>query len=245
MRWLILSDAHGNYDALRRVLDTERYDEVIFLGDAVDYGPQPAETLDLLREVSSLFLKGNHDAAAAHGISCMCREELRPLSEYTRANVTLKMLSKEDLKFLAGLPDKAELLLGELRTYAVHASPRDHLYGYIMPEITDEELEEQLYELSLAGPRKLDHKLILLGHTHRVMRRELSGSRVVNPGSVGQPRDGDPRPSYALLGEEGLEMRRISYDIESTIVKVRRLGLEKWAEDQLIQILRTGSVDLT
>ncbi len=242
MRWLIISDAHGNYDALRRVLDSERYDEVIFLGDAVDYGPQPAETLDLLREVGSILLKGNHDAAAAHGISCMCREELRPLSEYTRANVTLKILSKEDLKFLARLPDKAEPLLGELRTYAVHASPRDRLYGYVMPDMSDEELEEQMHELGLAGPRKLDHELVLLGHTHRAMVRELN-SKIVNPGSVGQPRDGDPRASYALLEDGRLELRRISYDVEGVISKLRGLRLEKWAEDQLVHILRNGSIE--
>lgn len=125
MRILVISDAHGNYDALKRVIDEEKYDEVLFLGDAVDYGPQPAETLDLLREVCSLMLKGNHDEAPL-GVSCKCSEELRPLSEYTRAEVTMKMLSKEDLRFLAGLPVKAELSLARFRAYAVHASPRDN-----------------------------------------------------------------------------------------------------------------------
>ncbi|MCS7102827.1 MAG: metallophosphatase family protein [Candidatus Korarchaeum sp.] len=244
MRWLILSDVHGNYDALKRVLDVEEYDEVIFLGDAVDYGPQPAETLDLLREVSSVFLKGNHDAAAAHGISCMCREELRPLSEYTRENVTLRTLSKEDLRFLAKLPEKYEFSLGELHVYAVHASPKDRLYGYLMPDMSDEELEGQLFEVGLIGPRKLSHELVLTGHTHRAMIRELKGSKILNSGSVGQPRDGDPRASYALLEDGKLELRRLSYDVEGVVRKIRELGLERWAEDQLILVLRTGSIGL-
>ncbi|MEM0018104.1 MAG: metallophosphoesterase family protein [Candidatus Korarchaeum sp.] len=243
MRWLIVSDAHGNYDALRKVLDSESYDEVIFLGDAVDYGPQPAETLDLLRDVGSVLLKGNHDAAAAHGISCMCREELRPLSEYTRANVTLRMLSKGDLEFLARLPDKVELLPDGLRAYAVHASPRDRLYGYVMPDLSDEELEYQLHEFSLTGPRKLDHDLVLLGHTHRAMIRGIRGSRILNPGSVGQPRDGDPRASYALLESGKLELRRVRYDVEGVVRKIRGLNLEKWAEDLLVRIIRSGSVE--
>jgi len=244
MRWLILSDAHGNYDALRTILDNERYDHAIFLGDAVDYGPQPAETLDLLRETCSTMLKGNHDAAAAYGISCMCREELRPLSEYTRAKITLRMLSKEDLDFLKGLPEKSELLIGEAHVYAVHASPRDHLYGYLMPDMSDEELDEQLSEPGPIGIRKLNHDLFLMGHTHRAMVRELRRARVLNPGSVGQPRDGDPRASYAIIDDGRLELRRIRYDLEGVIGKIRGLKLEKWAEDQLVQILRTGSVGL-
>jgi len=243
MRLLIISDAHGNYDALRAILEGERYDQAIFLGDSVDYGPQPAETLDLLRETCSVLLKGNHDAAAAHGISCMCLEELRPLSEYTRANITLKMLSKEDLNFLRGLPESYELRIGEMRVYAVHASPRDHLYGYLMPDMSDEDLEGQLYEVGPAGLRRLDHDLFLVGHTHRAMIRGLRGARVLNPGSLGQPRDGDSRASYAILEDGRLELRRIRYDVEGVIGKIRELRLESWAEDQLIQILRTGSVD--
>lgn len=244
MRILVISDAHGNYDSLKQVLEEENYDEAIFLGDAVDYGPQPAETLDLIREACSLILKGNHDEAAARGISCRCREELRPLSEYTRAEVTMKMLSKEDLEFLARLPDKAELSLAGFRAYAVHASPKDKLYGYVMPDMSDEELEEQLFELSLAGLRKLDHELFLLGHTHRAMLREVKNARILNPGSVGQPRDGDPRLSYALIEDGRLELKRMSYDVERVVRKIRELKLNEWAEEQLIRILRTGSVDL-
>lgn len=243
MRWLIISDAHGNLDALKKVLDSERYDEVIFLGDVVDYGPQPKETLDLLREVGSILLKGNHDAAAAHGVSCMCREELRPLSEYTRAKVTLNMLSMEDLEFLSGVPDKVELQLGDLRVYAVHASPRDRLHGYLMPDMSEDELEDQLYELGLSGLKRLDNDLFLVGHTHRAMLRELKGRKIVNPGSVGQPRDGDPRASYAVLEDGRLELKRVSYDLESVVRKVRELRLESWAEEQLIRILRTGSIE--
>ncbi len=240
---LIISDAHANYDALIRVLESVRYESVIFLGDSVDYGPQPAETLDLLKEVGAIMLKGNHDAAAAHGISCKCAEELRPLSEYTRERVTMKSLSEEDLKFLAGLPERAEFEIGGMRVYAVHASPRDHLYGYVMPDISDEELDSELYDISDMSPfpRRIDHDLILLGHTHRAMMRKLRGV-ILNPGSVGQPRDGDPRASFALLGEE-VRIERIEYDVENVVRKIKDLKLEKWAEESLISILRSGSLD--
>lgn len=76
--------------------------------------------------------------------------------------------------------------------------------------MSDEELGEQLVEKGLAGLRKLDHELVLLGHTQRAMLRDVRGVRVLNPGSVGQPRDGDPRLAYALIGESGIELRRIS-----------------------------------
>jgi protein phosphatase len=241
--YLVISDAHANYDALARVLESLRYENVIFLGDSVDYGPQPAETLDLLKEVGAIMLKGNHDAAAAHGISCRCAEELRPLSEYTRERITMNLLSKEDLKFLADLPEKIELEIDGRRVYAVHASPKNHLYGYVMPDMSDEELESELYDLDPMSPfpRKLDHDLVLLGHTHRAMMRELS-SLILNPGSVGQPRDRDPRASFALIGEE-IKLGRIEYDVESTVRKIKDLKLEKWAEESLISILRTGSLD--
>jgi protein phosphatase len=240
---LIISDAHANYDALTRILESVRYDSVIFLGDSVDYGPQPAETLDLLREVGSIILKGNHDAAAAHGISCRCAEELRPLSEYTREKVTMKFLSKEDLMFLAGLPEKVEIEVDGKRIYAVHASPRNHLYGYVMPDINDEKLASELYDVDSLNPfpRRLDHDLILLGHTHRAMMRKLK-SIILNPGSVGQPRDGDPRASFALLGEE-VRIERIDYDVENVVRKIKDLKLEKWAEESLISILRSGSIN--
>jgi protein phosphatase len=147
---LIISDAHANYDALVRILESVRYDSVMFLGDSVDYGPQPAETLDLLREVGSIILKGNHDAVAAHGISYRCAEELRPLSEYTREKVAMKFLSKEDLIFLTGLPEKVEIEVDGKRIYAVHASPRNHLYGYVMPDISDEQpIDEHLRSKNL------------------------------------------------------------------------------------------------
>ncbi len=238
---LVISDAHANYDALTRVLESVRYEGLIFLGDSVDYGPQPAETLDLLREVGAIMLKGNHDAAAAHGISCKCAEELRPLSEYTREEITMKSLSGEDLKFLAELPEKVEFEIDGRRVYAVHASPRDHLYGYVMPDVSDEELESELYDVSPTSPfpRRVDHDLILLGHTHRAMIRKLRGL-ILNPGSVGQPRDGDPRASFALLGEE-VRIERIEYDVENVVRKIKDLKLEKWAEESLISILRSGS----
>ncbi|MEM2604900.1 MAG: YfcE family phosphodiesterase, partial [Candidatus Korarchaeum sp.] len=73
--------------------------------------------------------------------------------------------------------------------------------------------------------------------------RGIRGSRILNPGSVGQPRDGDPRASYALLESGKLELRRVRYDVEGVVRKIRGLNLEKWAEDLLVRIIRSGSVE--
>jgi len=80
LRLLLISDAHGNPYALRAVLEAERYDEVLFLGDAVDYGPRPAEVIDMLRSAGARMVMGNHDNAVAFGVDCMCGEA-DPLGE--------------------------------------------------------------------------------------------------------------------------------------------------------------------
>ncbi len=99
---LVISDVHANLAALKAVLESERWEEVVFLGDAVDYGPDPGDVVDLLRSLDpSVALMGNHDAAVAFGVGCGCREDLRRLSEYVREKVTLPNLSRRDLNWRA------------------------------------------------------------------------------------------------------------------------------------------------
>ncbi len=239
----MLSDVHANAEALRAVLNSAEADLVVFLGDAVDYGPDPGEAVDALRSSADVAVMGNHDAAAAFGVGCGCAEELRPLSEYTRREITLPALSRGDLDWLGSLPRRAELDLGGAAAYAVHASPRDPLHGYVMPAASESELEAELVEAGISGPRRVSADLVLLGHTHRPMDREVGGTRVVNPGSVGQPRDGDPRASYAVLEEGGgIRLGRVRYDVEAAVGRVRSLGLEGWAEAALEHLLRRGEV---
>ena len=122
---LIISDIHGNLMASRRILEAVKgWDEVLVLGDLVDYGPYPGEVLDTLREVGARILRGNHDHAAAYGVDCRAGAQVHWLSVWTRENITLKQLSKADRAFLSSLPLSLELDLGDATAKAYHASPK-------------------------------------------------------------------------------------------------------------------------
>jgi Predicted phosphoesterase len=100
MKLLVLSDIHGNFDALQSVYDKEKYDKMLFLGDAVDYGPEPDKVLDFLKTNSDFNILGNHDNAVLTGSSCNCSFDMLELSDYTRENISMKLLGKNDLALL-------------------------------------------------------------------------------------------------------------------------------------------------
>ncbi|MDA8054934.1 MAG: metallophosphoesterase family protein, partial [Thermoplasmatales archaeon] len=130
MRVLIFSDIHANPYALRALLDQEKFDEAVFLGDVVDYGSKPVETLDMVKEISKYVVTGNHDYAAAFNKDCLCSQENHELSVYTRENITMKDLGKNEINFLRSLPTSLDIELEGTLFKSVHGSPADSLYGY-------------------------------------------------------------------------------------------------------------------
>ena len=104
MKLLVLSDIHSNYVALKTILENERYDLIAFAGDIVDYGPNPVECIDIIREYADYKVMGNHDAAAAYGIDCYCSYKTKDLSIETRSVITTPSLNAEDKQFLKQLP---------------------------------------------------------------------------------------------------------------------------------------------
>ncbi|MGC9112527.1 metallophosphoesterase family protein [Acidilobus sp.] len=228
---LVLSDAHGNPYALRAVIGSESYDEVLFLGDAVDYGPRPGEVIDVLRSVGARAVMGNHDNALVHGVDCMCGEETHWVSVFFRENYTKRLVSDGDLALIASWPERLELDLGRMgRSLAVHGSPSSPLYGYIYPWLDDDSVKKMLTRsLRLSPPTggRLDYSLYLVGHTHYQFVRRIGGSLLVNPGSVGQPRDGDPRAAYAVIDTENgeVELKRAKYDASLVVRDLEALGV--------------------
>ncbi len=226
MRYLVLSDIHANPDALAAI--DEPHDAVICLGDIVDYGPEPSPCIDFFRGGDVLRVRGNHDNAVAFHADCACGEAFRHLSVETREYMW-QVLSDEELRFLGEAPTSLMLESGGRPVLAVHAAPSDHMFKYLTPDTPPSELAEEMEAV------KAD--IVLTGHSHRPFIREFGGRLLVNVGSVGQPRDGIPRASYAVLENGRVELKRVEYDIEAAVDKLKKLPCGEKTRGQLIHIL--------
>ena len=229
MTTIFISDVHGNLEALQAVfreIDARRPERVICLGDIVGYGASPNECLDLVRERCDIVLLGNHDAAASGG------PEAARFNIYARvaAEWTSKTLTRENREFLQKLP----LTAIEGSSFCVHASPatpRD--WEYLLDRFDAEPQFAYFTE-----------PVCFIGHTHQpaiyladpggtkslpLSEGKLDPNRryIVNVGSVGQPRDHDPRACFVLYHEHSttIEYVRVPYDIEGAQSKIRAAQL--------------------
>ncbi|MHB0915669.1 MAG: metallophosphoesterase family protein [Thermoleophilia bacterium] len=230
MRILVLSDIHGNIDALEAI--DEPFDRILFLGDVVDYGPEPGACIEYLTERDALRVRGNHDNAVAFKADCACGEAFKHLSVITREYMW-SILSPAQLKWV-GEPDTSlELWQAGKSIYATHAAPTDNLFRYLTPETPDSQLQ---VEAQAAGT-----DIILTGHSHQPFARLIDDRLVVNVGSVGQPRDGDPRASYAIVENGQVELKRVDYDVERAVDRLERLPIDPDAIGELAHILKHAS----
>ncbi len=213
MKLLILSDIHGNYEALRAIIEKESFDETIFLGDAVDYGPQPAEVLDFLHENSSYRVMGNHDYAVAYNEDCKCSPAMHDLSVFSREMISNKLLGPQDIKKILEYREEIQADFDGVKIYMTHASPYNNKYGYLFS--TEAEMVSRDKKLG-------EYDYIMVGHTHFPM---FYKGRIVNPGSAGQPRDGCWKPWYSVLDTENshIEFKRFSYDNHKVVERLREV----------------------
>ena len=241
MRVLVLSDIHANLTAFEAVLADAagEWDQIWFLGDLVGYGPDPNECVSLLREHNHIALSGNHDWAILGKLDI-------DNFNFDARNAVLwarEVISDESRAYLDELPPNRQ----EGEFVLAHASPRHPVWEYIIDTGTAADNFEYF-----------EGNYCLVGHTHvpaiyayqkpgftevfeplydRVLH--LRKTRyIVNPGSVGQPRDADPRAAYALLDVEKKTWvyKRVSYDVEATQERMRRGGLS----DRLVARLAYG-----
>ena len=224
MRYLVISDIHANLIAFDAVLADAKaqFDKVWCLGDVVGYGPFPNECVERLREFDHLCIAGNHDWAV---INKLDYEDFQPHARFV-ASWTHQQLTKANFNYLYQLP----LCLFEDGQFTlVHGSPRHPIWEYVT--------SPKIAQMSFGH---FDTPYCLVGHTHSpaifieasmpgqlcddiVPKSEnyslqLNGQRlIINPGSVGQPRDGDARASYGILDTDRLQfqIKRIPYDIEA------------------------------
>ena len=231
MRVLIISDIHANLTAFETVLEDAKgdWDYVWCLGDVVGYGPDPNECVELLNTLPHLCLAGNHDWAA------LGRLDVRTFNPDARRAVqwTQDTLTTENTAYLEALP--VAFVIGNYTL--VHASPREPVWEYILEPLV----------AALNFPH-FETPYCLVGHTHQPViyeqindegdteaiapqygtLRQLNGRRqIINPGSVGQPRDANPDAAYAILDVDSnvFEHRRIPYDIHAVQQRMRKADM--------------------
>ena len=239
MRALILSDIHANLEALEAVFDDAKswggFDVIWCLGDTVGYGPDPAACIDRIREFELVAVVGNHDAAAVGLI------DASDFNDAAKAAVdwTSSQLDAEQRDFLTSLP----MVSVQEPFTLVHGSLRDPIVEYLLDR------DSALGTLAL-----LETKYCLVGHSHiPFLCRDAQGEPeftdfpedeqiklgderwIINPGGVGQPRDRNPRPSYAICDTEDavIDRYRVAYDIAKTQEKMRAAALPAHLIDRL------------
>ncbi|MFB6360987.1 MAG: metallophosphoesterase [Halobacteriales archaeon] len=213
----VISDVHGNRVALDAVLDDlPDVDTLICAGDVVGYNPWPAACIDRLVELEVPTVMGNHDRMLVTGSNFRG-------NRMARAGIELanEQLSADQAAWLADLPN--ERLLFDERLQLVHGHPDDPDHYTYPKEFSPDLLD--------------DSPVLVLGHTHIQSYQETDRGLILNPGSVGQPRDGDPRAAYAVLDLEGLsvELHRVPYDIDAVREAIDAAGLPDRTGQRLVQ----------
>jgi len=226
MRIAVISDIHSNNDALTAVLEVlHDYDALICLGDLVGYGAEPNEVVETIRMLKpQVIIAGNHDYATVTGDTSDFVQHAVKAIEWTR-----KRLRMENMKYLSSLPYSSTFVANRVTLKACHGSPRDPLNEYVYPGIPDFILKS-LLEMA-------ETDVLLLGHTHVAFDARIDTKLLINPGGVGQPRDGDPRASYAIIEivDDSISyvIKRVEYNIDSAASKIRQNSLPSFLADRL------------
>lgn len=224
-RIAFISDIHGNFPALSAVLDDiaeRKVDSTYCLGDLVGYYSQINEVIDVIRQKNIPCIIGNHDYALIHNNGIIPRSR-------TCTNVLTKQLeyiSSPNLSFLKTLPDSLIIEDNKNKIMAVHGGLNDYIDEYIQ-EITESYFSSLDPTISY----------VVTAHNHKADIQHFSKVHYANTGSVGQPRDHDPRASYLLYDNGSLEIIRVSYDIEAIIRQMESDGFPSY----ISEVLRTGS----
>jgi len=246
MRYLLLSDVHANRPALEAVLQDAKangeLDGVYHLGDLVGYAPWPNEVIAMLRDAGIPGVAGNYDSTVAHAYKhCGCRAENAHQEELAHQSFTwtLANTSESSKRFLRSLPFRIDI-----RPFGGHlAGPTIRLVhgGHALNTVyvtKDRSVEFLTAMADGMGARAGD--VIAFGHTHKPWHRVVEGVHFVNTGSVGRPKDGDPRAGYVVLvvNESGVaaELERVEYDVEEAARGIIARGLP----GEFANFLRTG-----
>lgn len=252
--YAVISDIHANQPALEAVLrdiDAQKIQDVICLGDVVGYGPDPLQCVDLIQERCSLTVMGNHEEAlvkeaAAWGFHAVARSAITWTRDQMEPGFFSGPIVRRRWEFVRDLPLRAE----RGPDVFVHGSPRDPTTEYLLAN--EVAWNPAKYEEVLEAT----DRFLFVGHTHLpcvidqgltvqsldelggVYRRPAGQRAIVNVGSVGQPRDRDPRACYAVVDGDQVTWRRVSYDVPATVARIQ--GIDE-LDDRLAKRLEAGT----
>lgn len=229
MKIVVVSDLHGNFDALSRL--PESGDELWVLGDLVNYGPLPAEVVSFVRSNSRIVIRGNHDNAVGFDMDPRCTPRYKDMADETM-RYSMSLLDDGAKRFLRELPLEKTLERDGNRFCLCHAIPSNPLYGYC-PEDSDlwpKELEQ------------VDADFLLVGHTHTPFIRKIGNKTIVNPGSLGQPKTGKSDACYAVWENGKFELKQFAYPVEKAVQRIEQMPVSNEVKRDLATVLRKGSV---
>lgn len=235
MRYLILSDIHSNLTALDAALDAAkgRWKEAVCLGDVVGYGPDPNEVIDRLRALGAFTIRGNHDKIVA-GVEDP--EDFNPIARRA-ALWTREQLTLENREYLGKLPKGPVTKDGFSMVHGAFYDEDEYVFS---PALAIDGLMSAPTDVSFFGHTHIQGGFALRGEDVRVLHFDPAGGNpfsnfkpeegtkyLLNPGSIGQPRDGDPRAGFAIADVENrsIEFWRVPYDIEAVQLRMANAGL--------------------
>ena len=191
------------------VLENVDSDRIMCCGDIVGYYTQPNECIEKLRQLKAISVIGNHDLACVTGDTTGFNPYAKQTIAWTR-----KVIKDKNIEFLRNLKRKIQIKIDNLNIMMVHGSPRDPISEYIFPSTLDSTLK------SFLESENVD--ILIMGHTHVPFIKKFGNKLVFNPGSVGQPRDGDSKASFAFLDVPAKEVKiyRIKYDIDKVAAAI-------------------------
>ncbi|MDG1479007.1 MAG: metallophosphoesterase family protein [Myxococcota bacterium] len=277
--WAILTDIHGNIDALDAVLrdvELQGADKIVVLGDSVNYGAAAVAVIERITSIADIILLGNHEKAVLHGEEGMSGPAGAGLA-WTREQLA-SCEAWQQLVDGAVFPDACERIVDDV--HLVHASPRDPVLEYVWPGHSsyylafNDQIDQRLAQILAASQARhcfCGHThvpAVLLPYAERRLLKLLPWDRrlsfvgpqaiffvpdttlrieglsespvIINPGSVGQPRDGRPEAAYALYNGDELRFRRVPYNIDAAGEKIRALPIDDDARDYLADRLLRG-----
>lgn len=222
MKLALIADVHSNLQALEAVLsriDELAPDALLCAGDVVGYGARPNECCSIVQGRSKLTVYGNHEVAALTGDTIWMNPHAAKATMWTSRN-----LDRASRAFLSQLGLEGRMQCGG-RVLAMYHGSVDSAFEYVYEDDVGEEL---------LGRAKCE--ILVLGHTHVPFVRRLEGGIAVNPGSVGQPRDRDPRASFAVLDTDTLEcvIERVAYDTYAAWHDIVGAGLPEFLAERLL-----------